>query len=363
MTADGEGFLYPRVDGSRCVDCGLCETMCQSRNPLKGQHTPKAYACYTKDAVRMASSSGGVFSLLGRRILARGGLVFGAAFDETLRVSHIAVENEEELPRLQGSKYVQSAMGQSFCQVKEALHQGRRVLFSGTPCQVDGLRHYLNKDYDNLYTVDVICHGVPSPLVWEQYRKDRESQYGGAVSSRILPAFRDKTRGWENYRMKLTFENGEVYTRDHQEDAFCKAFLHNLSLRPSCYRCASKGINRNSDLTLGDFWRVERVLPDFSDGKGVSLVLAHTRKGEELLRGISPQLTAKAVDLTQAVSYNASLTNSASVDIEKRGAFFAALGEEPFERLVHELTKPPLYQRVLRIPKKIVKKIIRGGSQ
>lgn len=361
MAADQEGFLYPEVDRGRCIACGLCETLCQSRQPLHSEGLPEAYACYTDDETRMRSSSGGVFSRIGQWILEQNGAVFGAAFDEKLQVRHICVERKEDLHRLRGSKYVQSVIGDAFLQAKTYLEQGRPVLFSGTPCQVDGLLHFLKKNYDNLYTQDVICHGAPSPLAWQEYGKEQEALFGAEADARTPPVFRSKEEGWERYHLRIAFENGKTYSRYHNEDAYCKAFLHNLSLRPSCYRCGSKGLHRNSDLTLGDFWGVEQVMPGFSDGKGVSLVLVNSEKGKMLLEAVADGMTVKKTDLLQAVRFNSSLTASAGLDAAKREEFFARLKTEPFSRLSGRLTKLPLGKRILHYPKRILRKILNGG--
>lgn len=256
MQKDNEGFLYPIVDENKCIGCDLCDKSCQVLNPITNENEPiVAYACNNlNDAVRMQSSSGGIFSLIAEWIISQNGVVFGAGFDDELNVVHMAVDNTNDLSKLRGSKYVQSVIGDSYIQTKELLDAGIKVLFSGTPCQIDGLLHFLRKDYDNLYTLDIVCHGVPSPKVWKKYLEYQEILNGSSLSKTKLPTFRSKEDGWIRFRSALFFENGNSYSMTHEKDLYMKAFLKNVSLRNSCFSCYSKSINRNSDITLADLW-------------------------------------------------------------------------------------------------------------
>ncbi|MBR2023694.1 MAG: Coenzyme F420 hydrogenase/dehydrogenase, beta subunit C-terminal domain [Clostridia bacterium] len=283
MQTDNEGFLYPQVDSSKCTRCGLCEKICPvlHKKPIDETMLPKAYAAYNIDEeIRMQSSSGGLFTLFATAIIHRGGVVFGASFHDDFSVEHSFTESVEGLAKFRGSKYVQSKIGDSYKQAETFLQQGRWVLFTGTPCQIGGLYAYLRRDYDTLLTQDIICHGVPSPLVWQKYldEKRKENKTISAVS------FRDKEKGWKQFSMAITFANGIRYSKTLGVDSMMRVFLSDWCLRPSCHDCAYKTKNRHSDITLADYWGIEKVHLEMFDDKGTSLLLVHTPKGEAFLR-------------------------------------------------------------------------------
>ena len=285
MKTDDEGFWYPEVLSESCIDCGVCERVCPAKHEQAQINEPAAFAVYNKDEkVRGGSSSGGVFTALAEYIIESGGVVFGAEFDEKFNVVHGFAEQKSELGRFRGSKYVQSRIGQSYIKARQFLKAGRTVLFSGTPCQIAGLKSYLGHGYDNLFTVDLICHGVPSPKVWDKYLKHKEQRAGAPVAG---VNFRSKQQSWKKFAMALSFGNKMVYNKTLDKDEYLRAFLQNVTLRPSCYECNFKTLGRTSDLTLADFWGVDVVMPDFADDKGVSLVLVHSDKGNNLLEVIS----------------------------------------------------------------------------
>ena len=305
LRPDGEGFLYPAADPERCVECGLCEQVCPFLTPREARLPVATYAAVNPDAQeRLDSSSGGIFSLLMRATLEAGGVVFGAAFDADWNVGHIAVESLEDMPRLRGSKYVQSATGESFRMAEEYLKQGRKVLFSGTPCQIAGLNHYLGKEYDKLLRVDVVCHGVPSPQIWKAYLEGL-----GDLSGIRSVCFRDKRSGWLDYAFSIGYEDGRTLRESHHANLFMQGFLHDLYVRPSCHRCKAKGGRCGSDITLGDFWGIGAVLPDWDDDRGVSLVLADTGKGDAALKAVTDGLAP--VPCERAVRGNPFLGDSA----------------------------------------------------
>lgn len=218
---------------------------------------PIAYACYSKnEAVRIRSSSGGIFYMLGEEVLGTGGVVFGAAFDSDWSVKHRHVDSKDELILLMGSKYIQSNIGDTYKQVKCFLKNGRQVLFCGTPCQIAGLKRFLNRNYDNLILVDFICHGVASPEVWKQYLD--EISEGKEIES---ISFRDKTRGWSKFSLKIKYRDGTEYLESPYIDPFMRAFLKDIIQRPACYQCRFKGLERESDMTLADFWGIKNILP------------------------------------------------------------------------------------------------------
>ena len=284
MTADADGFRYPVVDASVCVDCGLCEKICPALNPTAPTHTPSAFAAWSRDdGSRMASTSGGVFPELARSVLAKGGAVYGAAYDENFRVVHICAENEADLERLRGAKYAQSDLNSLFPDVKRRLESGQQVLFSGTPCQVLGLKAYLRKDYVNLLSVDLVCHSVPSPLAWEKYL---EHISGEKTLAHVN--LRCKDTGWSCYRYSNRFDFSDGTSRLDQsgDSLYMKLFGSGLITRPACAHCPAKGYARVSDLTLGDFWGVWDIAPELDDNKGTSIVLAQTEKGRTALAGL-----------------------------------------------------------------------------
>lgn len=300
MITDPEGFRYPHADESLCLSCGACERVCPILTPPQRQTTPPdawgaAAGC---EDLRLKSSSGGVFGVLALHILEKGGVVYGAAFDDRYRLRHIAIEAPDQLHMLMGSKYLQSDIGECFPQIKANLQANKTVLFSGTACQAAGLRKFLGRDDPNLIILDVLCHGVPSPEVWNTYLSYREAQ---AESAAETVSFRSKRNGWRNFSLELVFANGKTYCESMRTDLYMQLFLENIILRPSCHACRFKDLNRPSDLTIGDFWGVENVLPELSDDKGISLVLAHTPKGRALLEAVGAQLHLVPTDAEMAL--------------------------------------------------------------
>jgi coenzyme F420-reducing hydrogenase beta subunit len=334
LSRDAEYFLYPAVDYGRCIGCGLCIQVCPSLHGVSAEIQPAAaYACICSDeSIRAESSSGGVFSLLSRHVLQSpdGGIVFGAKFDENFRVVHGMAETEEEAGAFRGSKYVQSEIGDSFKQVRSALERGRSVLFSGTPCQIAGLKAYLGKDYDCLLCVDLICHGVPSPGLWEKYLLHR-TRCAGAQPSRVF--FRSKNESWKVFSLSFRFENGMEYSQNIRKDPYMTAFLSNISLRPSCYACPYRNLNRQSDLTLADFWGIQHIFPDMDDDKGTSLVLVNSAKGKAAFDVVSADMKCRQTDLREAVLYNLSAVRNIPLPA-RRAAFFASMEQSEFDALV-----------------------------
>lgn len=329
MISDPEGFWYPQVDETQCINCGACEKVC----PIIPPHLPKidgdrtAYAVMHKeDSIRFKSSSGGAFSALAMYVLEQGGVVFGAGFDENFNVIHQYIENIEELDILQGSKYVQSRIGNAYRQAEFFLKTGRLVLFSGTPCQIEGLLSYLKKPYENLITQDLICHGVPSPMVWQKYIAYRQAAVNGAKARKI--AFRAKNEGWKRYSVSFLFENDTEYRTTLDQDPMMQVFLKNLCLRPSCYDCSFKTKERKSDITLADFWGIKNILPDMDDDKGTSLVIIQSKKGKEVFDKINSNFIFTETDIDEAIAYNSSMIKSVNIPRE-RNSFFQIINKSP----------------------------------
>ena len=356
MKEDEYGFRYPVINEEKCINCGLCEQKCPILKGQESNNNPIAFACINKDeSIRKKSSSGGIFSLVADYILENNGVVFGAAFDDKFDVKHIYAENREELSKLRGSKYVQSSIGKSYREAKEFLDNGRKVLFTGTPCQIEGLLSYLNKEYKNLYTQDIICHGVPSPKVWRYY-KDYRKKIDNEEPKEIN--FRNKDTGWNNYSLNISY-NGNKYSKSQREDVYMRAFLKNISLRDSCYECSFKKFNRLSDVTLADFWGVKDILPDFEDDKGTSLMIVNSEKGGELFNAVKEKCKYKEVNLNGAVKYNSAFTNSVNQN-KNREKFFEQFENDDFEKLVLKYApEDGFIKKIIRKMKRAVKKVIK----
>ena len=332
MKADAEGFLHPVVDAAHCVGCGACARACpvlhpRQRGEIRGVWAAKA----VEDAQRRENSSGGVFPLLAKSVLAEGGVVFGARWEGVGRVVHDAAESEEGVRAFYSSKYLQSDMGDAFARCRAELAGGRRVLFTGTPCQISGLKAFLGREYGNLLAVQVICHSVPSPLAWRGYLASCARQIGAPVASANC---RDKTHGWKLYEYAL---NGGTSRCNWIENPYSTAFMTDLSTRPSCSHCAARGYRSGADLTIGDFWFIWDLDPEMDDDKGTSVVLAHTERGEKALETIRPALTIRPAEYANALRFNPALEKDAPSS-PKRTAFFGRLAAgEDFPAIVKDL--------------------------
>ena len=335
LVADQEGFLYPQVDRSRCVQCGACDRACPSLAAY-----PEAYAFWHQDAaVRQQSSSGGAFTALAEYVLAQGGCVFGAAFDyeHDGQVRHIEIENEEDLAKLRTSKYAASTIGEVYRKVRQRLKEGRQVLFSGTPCQAEGLLSMGVPDRDKLILVDFICHGVPSPRVWREYARIRmENRRLRRVSMR-----RQNLSSWERYCLELTDATSRQYLSPLDQDPYLQAFLQDIILRPSCYQCPHRRLARRTDFTLADFWGVDQVMSGWNDHQGTSLVLCHSQRAREIMLRLPGR--KEAAPLEQALRGNPAMLVSPACPALKRQGFFAAWQQHPDDLL-------PLLQRYTRTP-------------
>ncbi len=311
MTANEEGFLYPHIDAALCNDCGLCRRTCPVNRTVQAAPAAehKVYACYSKEEdMRARSSSGGVFTELALSILREHGVVFGAEFDGDFRVRHSFVDNELDLDGLRRSKYVQSDTETTFCEVRAFLKEGRRVLYCGTPCQIAGLKAYLNREDPKLLTCDLACHGVPSPKVWGMYLGYIRDKYRNTIKD---VSFRDKSTGWNDSSMRIDFEGGRRYMDRVRRETFFIGFGKSVFNRKSCFDCRFRIDHTKADITLADFWGIDRQEDkEYSDNKGVSLVIAHSAAGEEALSRIANQLFMEERNLDEAVKYNPRLVSS-----------------------------------------------------
>lgn len=307
MTRDEDGFLYPAVDVGQCVHCGLCQRVCPMANYQVPKRKPLAFGAINQnDEIRRMSSSGAVFYLLCEYVIQQNGIVFGAAFDENFDVFHTYSEDLEGCKRFMGAKYVQSIIGDSYQEVRKFLLEGRIVLFTGTPCQISGLLSYLGnlKDHEKLITQDIVCLGAPSPYRWHEFKKRIQG------NKEIMSIqFRNKETGWRSGSFVAAFHDGSEYKEFYAQTDYMKGFSNGAYTRPSCYECKFSRLERQSDITLGDFWGVEGLYPELYDNKGTSLVLVNSQKGRQIIKNVSKGLIIKKIRLDYAVKYNPAASN------------------------------------------------------
>ncbi len=361
MGANDEGFLYPQIDDELCVKCGLCEKKCPILNPLQKENEQTlAYAVINNnEKIRLESSSGGVFTALAENIINQNGIVFGARFDTDFNVIHGYTDSIEGLADFRGSKYVQSTIGDSYRDCKRFLEEDRSVLFSGTPCQLAGLKSFLARDYENLLLVDIICHGVPSPLLWTEYKKNLEKKFASRI---VKTAFRRKDYGWKQYSLAVTFGNASEYCNTLRQDSYLKLFLKDVCLRESCYNCKYKTAKRIADITIADFWGLQNEYPELDDDKGTSFVIIHSDKGQKIIDCLS-NCTVKLIPLEKGVKYNPSYVRSV-IRPTKRDVFFLDLekyseNKISLEKLVKKYTVDSLFVRGYRFLRRCLGKIKR----
>lgn len=346
MVSDFEGFLYPEIDKSKCVECGICRKNCPvlQSNGSDENRIPETYAVKAKDLdLRLSSSSGGVFSLLANYILKKGGVVCGAAMTRDCKsVEHIIIDKPDELYKLRGSKYVQSCIGSVYKELLPIIKSGQTVLFSGTPCQIDGLRKFLENDYDNLLLAEVICHGVPSPKFLKNYINWQERKSGAQI---VKIDFRHKKRGWTVFGNRLENSQRKVLYSTLREDPYLLMFLRNYCLRSSCYNCHVKNFSPRADFTMGDFWGIQNILPDFFDDKGISLVLLHNEKAKNIFEKIKNEMEYKETDCMTALKYNICMLESVKRPKE-RDFFFEDMNNMDFNSLKKKYASVSFKQKI-----------------
>lgn len=375
MESDDEGFLYPHVDKTTCVNCGLCEKVCPILHKPQTSPVLATYAAkHTDPEVKLKSSSGGVFSALAEVILKEGGVVFGAAFDKDWNVAHTYAENLQDLDKLRRSKYVQSNIGKTYQQAKIFLDQGRQVLFTGTPCQIAGLRNYLGKAYENLLTAELFCHGVPSPAVWKKFLRENFD-----VSRIQAINFRTKKIGWNRpylsflllphgtshiYGMKRTLLeiliNKLKIKTSILSNSFFKAFVRDLISRPTCYVCPFRAA-RFADFCIGDLWGVwPEIITPQDEALGMSVVLVNTPKAQDFLQRttVGANIITHGVDFNKVAQANFPLLTSPKPH-PKRAEFFARYKQENFNQLAKQLLniKPLWITIFMSFGKKIAHKL------
>lgn len=375
MTADGEGFLFPVINEKQCVECGHCIKSCPILEERQNENAekPKAFAVWS-DADRTVSSSGGAFSAFARLILEKQGLVFGAAFDEKLQCQHKAVDNVDGLEPLRGSKYVQSFIGDTFKQVKEALRKDRFVLYCGTPCQIAGLKNYLRKNHDNLLLVDLACHGVPSQAVFDAYIAKISTRFAGRG---IVDGFEFRRRdGWGS--APSVSLGGKFRSLFGKDNLYMTAFDKSMTFRRSCYSCPFAQLPRVGDITLADFWGLGRHGKPFKHDvmKGVSLVLVNNEKGERFMTKLGDGVFVEERTLDEALIENHNIQHPSTLNPQRINvikAFLSGMSLDEIDAQYHVVdrsvkgmakdiaTKWHLFTLVKYVYNLVLTKVNRGG--
>ncbi len=373
MEKDFEGFLYPVVDTEKCVECGACGEVCPVQNPIDVSKKKKeTFAVRTKNIeTLMKSTSGGFFTPIAKWVIQQNGIVCAAAYDELFNVKHMFIEQtnatEKLLGRARGSKYVQSDLRNSYLQVKTLLESGRLVCFIGTPCQVAGLKKYLGSYNNNLITIDLVCHGTPSPKLWKKYIEYQEKKYNAKITS---VSFRNKTYGYHSSTMTIDFENGKTYNGSARVDYMLRSFFKEISSRPSCYNCAFKTIERCSDFTIYDCWHIAQLVPEIKDDdRGYTNVIVQSERGKWILDQIKDDLEIYPVDTEKAIELDGIMVLNSAKPHDMRETFYKTLDEESLEKHIQkfipvrkkdeilERVKRQLYKwGILNAIKKIVKR-------
>lgn len=346
MITDNMGFKCPMIDEKKCINCGLCQKTCPILNTSSNASLNQCYVGYNKnDDEKNKASSGAIFSLIAERVIDEGGVVIGAAFDEDMCLKHIMVDNKDDLEKLKRSKYLQSDLNNIIQQIKESI-QSRKVLFVGTPCQVAGVKAVI-KNSKNLICIDLFCHGVPAPKLFEKYTKEIEDKYNDKITDYN---FRDKATGWDSYSNTVIMKNNK-YSQLQSENDYMRLFLSDVALRESCFSCNFKLGNKYSDITLGDFWGVKNIYPDMYNKKGVSAIIINTNSGNCIFNEIKDKLEYKTCNLNDILKGNPLLERSCALPA-KREQFL-----NDFDYLtVNSLRKK--YTKKKSFIKKVVRKCI-----
>jgi len=365
LVANTEGFLYPEVDIVRCTECGLCAGVCPWQNNLERSDRvapPQVYAAWNLDAgIRRQSSSGGVFTALADSVLEHGGVVVGAAFDENMVCRHLLVEEGNGLAALRGSKYVQSEIpAELYQRIRSLLVNGRYLLFTGTPCQVAGLRNFLGKDFQNLFCVDLLCHGVPSPAWLRKYINESQTD-----THRVTNIdFRDKETGWKRFKVKTKRSDGTSLIEGMFNNPYMASFLKDYALRESCYACKFTTTHRQGDLTIADFWKVATKYPEYdTEDKGTSLILVNSKKGQSWLNSCHSKLFIGMGDLEQAIFGNPMLARPACRPAA-RDSFYRHVSIMSVRQLrrKYRLHPQPFWRRVLAGVNRRLKRLVKTSA-
>lgn len=330
-----KGHLYPYIDKSRCISCGLCEKVCQYNNRIqvKAPSFPKVYSAWmNKDNIIRTSSSGGLFTGIAEYGIQNGYRIYAAKYTSDMNVIIHPFDSMEEIEAFRGSKYVKSDVCDTYQMVKTDLEKGLKVIYFGSPCQIGGLKHFLKKEYDNLIVIDIICHGMPSPKLFQEYIKHLESEYQGKVKSFY---FRHKVDGVTPY-VKVEFENGKILCEPARDNMYMKLYNSMYSLMPSCTKCLYTTIYRSSDLTIGDFWNLEKKDKNRVNPWGTSIAICNNEKGKNLLEQLknSNSIQLYEANIKEALDSNPQLSCSSKAN-PLNGIFIRALGKVSIRKLFY----------------------------
>lgn len=373
MKEDEEGFLYPIINTENCINCHKCEYVCPLKKNNDSRIPLEVIAAKNKNEnERINSSSGGVFILLAKYVLMNNGVVFGAVYDNLWEVHHGCATDLVGVQKMIGSKYMQSRIEETFKTAEFYLKEGREVLFTGTPCQILGLHSFLRKNYDNLLTVDICCHGVPSPGVWRRYLSDMIQKICVPKDKKdnckkveedigiININFRDKRKtGWKKYSLALNLKKDKktfFYSETNRDDLYMQGFLKNLYLRPSCYDCKCKDGCSQSDITIGDFWGINKIIPNVDDDKGLSLVLINSEKGRKILH----KLNMETWPFNFSIAKQTNRGLSSHIDLpSQRGKFFKLFNQNKTcsLSLIRRFTRVSKIRRLYHFVKSIIRHI------
>lgn len=357
MCPDREGFFYPQIDNDRCIECGLCKKVCsfQQENKQENSFEQRYFAMRSKNPeILYESSSGGVFSVLSDFILSQGGIICGVVLDSDLMVRTIATDQLKERDEMRGSKYVQSNLGDMYSMVEETLKAGRKVMFSGTPCQIAGVREYLNVRHINmkdLYLCDFVCHGVSSPLIWKEYINFLKKMFHSEIEEF---RFRSKQYGWKNMKMRIVTRDGDKSEVCNKKFSYLKLYSSLMITRPSCFLCKYTSFSRKSDITVADFWNVGSACPEFNDNKGISTVLVNTEKGEQWIEAMKERLDFQEV--AKADCWQPHLEYSA-VQPANRERFWQEYNQRGISFVLNKYGRGTITNNIIRMLTPVIKKM------
>lgn len=358
MIADNKGFLYPTINLETCIKCNLCKKVCPFNNDyIKVQNIDdiKVYAAKNIDEdVRRTSSSGGVFTVISDFILKNNGSIYGAEINENFDVNHNRAITAKERDKFKGSKYVQSNLKDIFMKVKQDIKEGKYVLFTGTPCQVAGLNMFLGEkiDKNKLYLCDIICHGTPSPKLFKDYISFMEKKHKSKIKH---INFRSKSIKNELTDMKIVFTNGKVYNKPSWKEPFYRLFYSDMIIRPSCYNCKFSNLHRASDITIGDYWGIDKSMPDFQDNKGISLILINSEKGQDLFESIKENMIIRNSNIVDCLQPN---LQQPTKENSKTEVFWKDYDKRGFRYIIKKYADYGIFREILRKVKGKIKRIL-----
>ena len=356
MKPDFEGFLYPFVNAERCVECGLCDAVCPVQNPVSCDELErKSYVIRTKDShVLDHSTSGGFITPLGQWVIKQNGVICGAAFNNDFKVVHKIV-GAHSLSDLRGSKYVQSDLTDCFATIKRYLEQGTTVCFVGTTCQVYGLKKFLRKKYETLVTVDLVCHGTPSPKLWDKYLEYQKNNYHSEIED---ISFRNKTYGYHSGTMRIQFKNGKTYYGSARVDPMLKSFFKEISSRPSCYQCYFKSLERCSDFTIYDCWHADQLVVGLADDdKGYTNLIVQSKKGEQVLEKIKQDFDIYPVDTERAIALDGIMVRNAAHPHPKREEYYKDMDRDEVAEHIEKFIPITKKDHLIEWSKKIIYRV------